>query len=173
MIEGDQLVETYEFSTVDSGKIGKTFRTTLKSKGKQMELIAASGTTNWEQLDDGHPGVLAGAWLITGRVVNGEKTTRKPGPRKTMKILSGTRFQWIAYNVDTKEFFGTGGGTYTTVDGKYTEHIEFFSRDNSRVGMDLSFDYSLEDGDWRHNGLSSKGDPIDEVWSKRERLDAE
>jgi hypothetical protein len=87
-----------------------------------------------------------------------------------MKILSGSRFQWIAYNVDTKEFFGTGGGTYTTIDGKYTETIEFFSRDNSRVGSTLTFDFSIEEGRWRHKGLSSKGEPIDEYWSKRESI---
>ena len=87
-----------------------------------------------------------------------------------MKILSGTRFQWIAYNTETKEFLGTGGGTYTTEAGKYTENIEFFSRDSSRVGASLSFDFSLENGDWRHKGKSSKGDPIDEVWTKREKV---
>ena len=87
-----------------------------------------------------------------------------------MKILSGTRFQWIAYNVETKQFSGTGGGTYTTRDGKYTESIEFFSRDNSRVGASLTFDFSLEDGRWRHKGLSSRGEPIDEVWTKREKI---
>jgi hypothetical protein len=88
-----------------------------------------------------------------------------------MKILSGTRFQWIAYNVETKEFFGTGGGTYTTVDGKYTENIEFFSRDQSRVGMSLGFDFSImDDGGWRHSGKSSKGDPLDEIWTQREKL---
>ena len=95
---------------------------------------------------------------------------RTPGARKTMKILSGTRFQWIAYNNETKEFFGTGGGTYTTTDGKYTETIEFFSRDNSRVGAKLEFNYALEDGQWRHSGKSSKGDPMDEVWSQREKI---
>ena len=67
------------------------------------------------------------------------------GPRKTMKILSGTRFQWIAYNTETKAFMGTGGGTYTTLDGKYTENIGFFSRDDSRVGASLQFDYELKE----------------------------
>lgn len=86
-----------------------------------------------------------------------------------MKILSGTRFQWIACNVETKEFFGTGGGNYTTLNGKYTENIEFFSRDSTRVGMSLTFDFSLENGEWRHKGLSSKGDPIDEVWTPQEK----
>jgi len=79
---------------------------------------------------------------------NGEERRRTPGVRKTMKILSGTRFQWIAYNTETKEFFGSGGGTYTTQDGKYTEKIEFFSRDNSRAGMSLQFDFSIQNGEW-------------------------
>ena len=89
-------------------------------------------------------------------------------PRKTMKILSGTRFQWIAYNTETKQFMGTGGGTYTTNNGKYTENIEFFSRDDSKAGLSLEFNYELIDGDWHHSGLSSKGDPIHEIWSIRD-----
>jgi hypothetical protein len=93
-----------------------------------------------------------------------------PGARRTMKILSGTRFQWIAYNTETKEFFGTGGGTYQTQNGKYTENIEFFSRDNSRVGSRLEFDFAVDGGNWNHKGLSSKGDPIDEIWTRRELM---
>src|SRR5690606_688936 len=129
-----------------------------------------SENSEWKRIDNGKPGKLAGAWLITGRMQEGKMSQMTPGARRTTKILSGTRFQWIAYNVETKEFSGTGGGTYTTRDGKYTENIEFFSRDNSRVGARLTFDFSLENGAWRHKGLSSKGDPIDEVWTKREKI---
>ena len=123
----------------------------------------------FKRLDSGKPGTLQGAWLMSGRVSNGETQLRDTNrPRKTMKILSGTRFQWIAYNTETKEFMGTGGGVYTTIDGEYTENIEFFSRDDSRVGAHLKFNYSLIDGNWHHSGLSSKGDPIHEIWSIRE-----
>ena len=62
---------------------------------------------------------------------------------------------------------GTGGGTYTTVDGKYTENIEFFSRDDSKVNRSLEFTFELIDGAWHHSGLSSKGQPIYEIWSVR------
>jgi hypothetical protein len=58
--------------------------------------------------------------------------------------------------------------TPPTRDGLYIEKIEFFSRDNSRVGQHLSFDYKLVNGDWVHKGLSSKGQPIHEVWGLRE-----
>ncbi|GAB1307461.1 hypothetical protein KH5_01440 [Urechidicola sp. KH5] len=84
-----------------------------------------------------------------------------------MNILFGTRFQWITCNTETKQFMGAVGGTYTTIDGKYTESIEFFSRDNSRVGLSLEFDYDLKDGDWHHSGFSSKGAPLHETWTLR------
>jgi hypothetical protein len=126
------------------------------------------GAEKWARIDDGSPGDLHGAWLITGRERNGQMSTITPGARKTMKILSGTRFQWIAYNSETMQFMGTGGGTYSAKDGQYVENIEFFSRDNSRVGASLSFDYQLKGEDWHHSGKSSKGQPIYEIWSLRE-----
>lgn len=57
------------------------------------------------------------------------------------------------------------GGTYSAVKGIYTENITFFSRDNSRVGAELSFEFAVKNGDWHHSGKSSKGDPIYEIWS--------
>ena len=106
---------------------------------------------------------------MSGRIRNGETQSRDiTRPRKTMKILSGTRFQWIAYNTETKQFMGTGGWSYITVDGKYTENIEFFSRDDSRVGASLEFDFSFVDDNWHHQGFSSKGDPMHEIWSVRQ-----
>ena len=82
---------------------------------------------------------------MSGRYRNDERQMRSTDkPRKTMKILSGTRFQWIAFDTEKKEFKGTGGGTYTTINGKYSEKIEFFSRDKTRVGMSLEFDYNMK-----------------------------
>lgn len=168
---GNELTQVQEFNTLNPDQIGKEMKSGITIKNNKLVLKTADKTDEFTRIDNGTPGQLAGAWLMSGRMTDSGIETRKPGPRKTMKILSGTRFQWIAYNVDTKEFFGTGGGTYTTENGKYTESIEFFSRDNTRVGMKLQFDFSLTDGDWRHKGLSSKGAPIDEIWSKREKIE--
>ena len=55
------------------------------------------------------------------------------------------------------------------MNGKYTEHIEFFSRDSSRVGASLRFDGKLENGEWHHSGLSSTGEKIYETWGRVER----
>lgn len=164
---GTTLTEKVEFDTETPERVGTTssfeiILTNEELRIKDVDIV-------WKRLDDGNPGKLAGAWLFSGRKRNGEIQRRNTNqPRKTMKILSGTRFQWIAYNTETKEFKGTGGGRYTTVDGRYTEQIEFFSRDNARVGAKLGFDYQILEGEWQHSGLNSKGQPMYEIWKKRE-----
>src|SRR5210317_1310159 len=131
---------------------------------KQMKLHSSK---KWKLLST-PPQELKGKWLMAGRMTDqGEQRRDTSGPRKTMKFLLDGFFQWIAFNTDTFQFFGSGGGYYTTEGGKYTEHIEYFSRDNSRVGARLPFQYELKGSDWHHQGFSSKGDPMHEIWSKR------
>ena len=166
-VKGNELSLTWEFDTQDKLNVGKKMDTTIELKGNSLKF----NNHTWQRIDDGTLGALAGAWLITGRKRDGEISRRTRGVRKTMKILSGTRFQWIAYNTETGEFFGTGGGTYTTQDGKYTENIEFFSRDGSRVGASLPFEFKLIEMEWHHSGLNSKGQPMYEIWTPRSMLE--
>lgn len=166
-LEDDVMSETVEFDTDNSERVGTESNFKVRISNTKIEIVN-SGIT-FKRLDNGSPGELQGAWLMSGRVRDGKTELRDTSrPRKTMKILSGTRFQWIAYNTETKEFKGTGGGTYITKNGEYTENIEFFSRDNSKVGVSLKFNYELIDSKWHHKGFSSKGDPINEIWSIRE-----
>ena len=64
-------------------------------------------------------------------------------------------------------FFGSGGGDYTAENGAYVEQIEYFSRDNNRVGAKLSFEYLRKEKDWYHKGFSSKGASLHEIWTLR------
>ena len=166
-LEGDTVTEKVEFDTNNPERVGTEVSFKVYNKDSIMGIVGDKAI--WRRINKGNPGKLQGAWLMSGRIKDGKTQSRDTNrPRKTMKILSGTRFQWIAYNTETKQFMGTGGGTYTTINGKYTENIEFFSRDDTRVGASLEFDFSMKDRKWHHSGLSSKGDPIHEIWSLRE-----
>ncbi|CAM4247248.1 hypothetical protein [Zobellia nedashkovskayae] len=111
---------------------------------------------------------LDGKWLFATRGPDEDQERRgEENPRKTLKILKDGRFQWIAYQTETMKFSGTGGGSFTSEDGKYTENIEFFSKDDSRVGATLKFNYDLKENDWHHTGKNSKGEPMYEIWTKR------
>jgi len=167
-LKGNMMTEKVEFDTANSERVGDILTFEVKITSDKLSL--PDSDWNFSRIDDGAPGYLNGAWLMSGRYRNGEKQMRSiDRPRKTMKILSGTRFQWIAFDTEKKEFKGTGGGSYTTIDRKYSEEIEFFSRDNSRVGMSLEFDYNIDKGNWIHKGKTSKGDPLHEIWVKREK----
>lgn len=167
-IDGKKYIETLDFYTPDTSQVGTSNSFTLEwVNGKMVITAPIKGKTLveiWEKVSE-EKDELTGNWVITGRK-QGEKLSRStPGARRTIKILGGGRFQWVAFNSETKEFSGTGGGTYTANDGKYIERITFFSRDDSRVGASLDFSYEIIDGEWHHSGLSSKGDPIYEIWT--------
>ncbi|GGD48130.1 hypothetical protein [Muriicola marianensis] len=129
-------------------------------------------------LDEGRPITLTrvpglnqdldGTWLFATRGPDtGQERRGDSNPRKTLKFLIDGHFQWIAYHTETMRFSGTGGGAYTARDGKYTENIEYFSRDNSRVGAVLEFNYERKGDDWHHTGNNSRGEPMYEIWSIR------
>lgn len=165
-IENNRLTIKVEFNTDDKNQVGELLPYKFSVSNNQLSLTQGEKRSFWKKVDDGTEN-LAGTWKITARKQDGTITPiHQTGARKTLKILTGTRFQWVAINPETKEFFGTGGGNYTFKEGKYTENIEFFSRDSSRVGASLSFDGKLEKDGWHHSGKSSKGDDIYEVWNR-------
>tara|TARA_R110002124_G_scaffold162063_5_gene329186 strand:+ start:513 stop:1223 length:711 start_codon:yes stop_codon:yes gene_type:complete len=165
-LSGNTMTEKIEFDSSNPERVGTEVSFKVSITNSEMEIVGSD--MKLKKIDNGTPGKLQGAWLMSGRIRDGKKQMRDTsGPRKTMKVLSGTRFQWIAYNTKTKKFMGTGGGTYTTINGKYKEKIEFFSRDDSKAGISLTFDYTLKDGTWNHKGFSSKGAAMHEIWSVR------
>lgn len=167
-ISGDKLTGTVWYNTSDSLNVGQDFDFPFTLSGKQLSITAPEVQLNFTHVDEGKA-PLAGVWRITGRMQDDGKIAaiHQTGTRRTYKMLTGTKFQWVAIDPAMKQFSGTGGGSYTFKDGKYTENIEFFSRDNSRVGASLTFDGKLENGNWHHSGLSSKGAKIYEVWSRK------
>lgn len=165
-----QLTIYFEFDTKDKERVGIAKDYKLAVSDNLLSSSAAEFAGDFKRIDKADSG-LAGLWKIRGR--KGDDGSIEPlhqrGTRKTVKILTSTRFQWAAIDPGTKAFMGTGGGTYSFKDGKYTEHIEFFSRDSSRVGAGLSFEGRIEKDGWHHSGLSSRGEPIYEVWSRQQK----
>lgn len=159
-----------DFNTEDSTVVGLTVANFYTVNKNELSLTEGPLAGNWSRIDESKlSNSMNAAWVIKAKEVADFKMQPiLKGSRKTLKILSGSRFQWAAFNSDTHQFFGTGGGTYTMKDGKYTENIEFFSRDNSRVGVSSTFDCVVNGKDWTHAGQSSVGKRTHEIWGKEE-----
>jgi len=171
-VSGKQYTETLDFYTTDSTRVRQTVVYSFSQKKDEVTIEASMHgiilKETWKRVDDSLS-PFSGTWRFGARVDDdGVAGQRRGGdsPRQTVKILSGKHFQWAAFNYETKQFMGTGGGTYSFADTKYTETIRFFSRDNSKVGISLPFDYKLDGSDWYHKGKGTTGNPVSEVWEK-------
>ena len=167
--EGKNFIVNLEFNSAIAKDSLKTLKGTFQLKGNRCMVIFDNGkkldlekVTNEDQN-------FEGAFLMAGRVTDqGESRRRIDVPRITMKMLLDGHFQWIAFNKETFEFSGTGGGKYIAdKTGAYIEQIEFFSRNSGRVGAKLPFKYNIKGNDWFHQGNSSNGEPMHEIWTKR------
>lgn len=147
-------------------KVDFEFNSNFEADG--LNQMNYSMDNNWKEISKDAE-ELQNNWLFTSRIKDGIESTRRgeESSRKTLKILFDGYFQWIAYDVDGMKFYGSGGGLYLAKENKYTEVIQYFSKDNSRVGAILDFNFELKNGEWNHKGKSSKGDPIHEIWVKR------
>ncbi|MFD2574656.1 membrane or secreted protein [Spirosoma soli] len=167
-LDDTKLNLTLEFDSQDSARVGQTESYQIALRGGQLVLTGPSGSRTFNRLDEPTAQTpLTGLWRITGRGNDaGQITTMQRGARKTLKLLTGTRFQWAAINPQTKQFSGAGGGTYVLKDDQYTETIDFFSRDNGRVGRSLTFKAEVDGTQWHHTGQSSTGGAVNEIWSR-------
>lgn len=171
-VDKKSYTEVLDFYTTDSTQVRQPVKYSYSLKKDELTIEAPMHDMvlkeTWKKVD-AEVSPLNGAWRFGARVNDeGVAGERRGGtsPRQTIKILSGNYFQWAAFNYETKQFMGTGGGTYKLEGGKYTETIRFFSRDNSRAGMSLTFDCRLDGMDWYHKGKSTTGTPVSEVWEK-------
>ena len=167
-VEGDSLFVDLEFNSNHAQDSVATKRFGIELKGDQ--LIINGNTDRAYTRQPKKTQDLDGAWLFGTRGPDkGQERRGDSRDRKTLKFLKDGRFQWIAYTVGTFKFSGTGGGKFTADKGIYTEYIEFFSRDNSRVGAELEFTYEVDGDDWHHKGKNSRGEPMYEIWMRRQR----
>jgi hypothetical protein len=105
--------------------------------------------------DDGQ-GSLAGLWRLAG----------EQGEIKTLLVLSGTRFQRIRFNEQTKELVSSYGGRYDYRNGMYTEHIDFYRKNPDMIGQSLRFTVEISGSGMKISGKNEKGETVQEDWNR-------
>ncbi|MCZ4223209.1 hypothetical protein [Pedobacter rhodius] len=90
---------------------------------------------------------IQGTWrLVSGKIVdkNSGKTSNYPMDFQMIKIINRTHFAFLKHSLNLKDStgFDAGGGSYSFDDGKYTEHLEYYSNKNWE-GKTFDFKLSL------------------------------
>jgi hypothetical protein len=168
-MEGEKMTVTIEFHSPDHYQVGKQHVLHAKPTETGYKLVARDGMVlgDWKRIDAGNKSQLAGLWYAAAYRNEAGDTIRTDYKVKTIKILSDTRFQWIAFDTISRKFVATAGGTYSITQTGYMESLEFYANADDKAGKSLGFRYKLEGTKWTHTGKSSQGMPLYELWSKK------
>lgn len=142
------------------------YMASLKANMLTLINLITGEQERWEKFDDADNYEMAFCWRIHKKMDEGETEWRtiEYAPRKTLKMITNNRYQVLALNSETGQFVGSSGGNWTSTEDTYSEHVEFFSKDQNNVGRLLKFDRSFENGLWLHSGKNTKGELMMEKW---------
>ncbi|MEO0897363.1 MAG: hypothetical protein AAFY71_13235 [Bacteroidota bacterium] len=168
-----QYTENIDFHTIDPALAGTSVTFSCKLDGDKW---VHQGNTNgtpineiFQRVDKGSGSDLSGTWKQEFNVDAAGKRLKLKKHHKKLKILSGTRFQWVEYNSKKGKFISCGGGTYTLANQAYEEKLEFFSTDSTQVGKAFQFECKQAGDEWIHKEKALRGAKplgVDEVWSR-------
>lgn len=160
--------EHYEIDSTNPERSGTTsnYKAVLEDDMLRVTNLKTGVVERWKKFDESNNFEMTTCWRIHEKQDEGDDDWRRIeyGPRKTLKMLTNNRYQVLALNSETGKFVGSSGGTWTNDGNKYTEHIQFFSKDQSNVGRSLQFSRKYEDGLWYHTGRDTKGKILMEKW---------
>jgi hypothetical protein len=111
---------------------------------------------------------LDGTWeLVTYKYGQTHGVRAMPNDRREIKLISGTHFVWVIYNLRGKKATSVGGGTYSLKADHYIEQLDFGGGlSNNLIGKAQSFKISIDGDKWQQSGVLSNGLIIEETWQR-------
>ena len=160
--------ENYEIDSTNPERSGTTtsYKAIMEGENLRITNLSTGEVQKWLKIDEADNKLMATCWRIHKKQDEGDPDWRRIeyAPRKTLKLLTNHRYQVLALNSETGKFVGSSGGTWTSNDQNYIEHIEFFSKDPSNVGRELSFYKKIDHDLWHHSGRDTQGQVLMEKW---------
>lgn len=97
---------------------------------------------------------LDGAFLVKATQYRDESTPKEELlSTKSVKLFKDGYWISAAFGNQKYPFGGSGGGTFTTNNGKYMETLRFYSWDSTARGKTYTFDYRLEGNQFFQSGF--------------------
>lgn len=165
-VDNSKFSEKLEYFSWDSTAVGTSQTFDFKIEGNRF---IQSGLLNsekykdyeikevYEKVEDGisaakskHP--LIGVWNIESAQYGPEKTDIQKVYGKVIKIITPGHFVTAFFNPDTKQFNGSGFGTWKVEGNNYTEKVLMFSWDDTMVNTEPKFTWEVKNNKFHQRG---------------------
>ena len=112
---------------------------------------------------------IQGTWKLVSYNYSGDSIMiNYPESASRIKLITENNFCWTDCDVASHLVSSTSGGSYTFVDGNYTEKLEYGSAGMlGYVGHDQKYTVKIENNKLYLSGALSSGQRIREVWEKQ------
>jgi hypothetical protein len=110
---------------------------------------------------------LDGTWELVTYKYGPHGIRAMANDRREIKLISGTHFVWVIYDLRRKKATSVGGGTYSLQADHYIEQLDFSEGlPNNLIGKAQSFKISIDGDKWQQSGVLSNGLMIEETWRR-------
>jgi len=122
------------------------------------------------QADSENKFKLDGTWeLVTYKYGAAAAPSAMPKDRREIKLISGTHFVWVVYDLRSRKPISVGGGTCSLQADHYIEQVEFGDkRPKDLIDKTQSFRIAIDGDKWQQSGVLSNGLRIEETWRRIE-----
>jgi len=120
--------------------------------------MLSCGTENKKSEPNPTPKPIIGTWqLLNGTVIENGDTTVTDYTKNTsfIKIINDTHFAFLQHDLNKGKdsaVFVAGGGSYSTKDSLYTEHLQYCSARNWE-GNDFTFTINIKNDTLTQSGI--------------------
>jgi len=159
---GDKTVRVWDVRTgneVEAAYFSPDGKLIITNRDKTFQI--------WD-VPAGKPLNHLGAWqLVSFKYGDTDKWSEVPPGEKRIKLITGTRFTWIAYETVSGKVKSIAGGPFTLSGSSCTQTIEYAGEGMADyLGKKQSFTIQLERDELHQSGQLSDGTKMEEIWQR-------
>ncbi len=142
---GTRVTEIVEFDSDNPGRVGSSVSFDVDLSDTELSIVGSD--MRLTRVDGGDQGRLEGAWLLFERLEAGRWIASESSLR-TVRLMSGERFQQVVYDPESGRLVSTLGGTYVTGRDELVETVEFRRSPPNAGGPQVRYSLRQDAGNW-------------------------
>ena len=142
---GSRVTETVEFDSDRPERAGSSVSFDIELSEENLSIVGSE--MQLTRIEGGGTALLEGAWEVV-EVYENDAWSPADSEAKRVRLMSGSRFQFIEYNPETGKISNTRGGMYSLDRRDYVESVAFDTSKEGAPEQQVRFSVEREQDTW-------------------------